>query len=135
MSRSRAVAQFVPVVRRRRRRSLNEKVAIVEESRAVGSSVAQAARRHAVNRTQVYTWARLFDQGALGPSVPSSPAATRLIEVQVSREPAQRATPAGRGMEAFGGRIEITLADGVRIAICGPVEAERLKQVLGVLRP
>lgn len=133
MSRSGAVAQFVPVVRRRRR-TVEEKIAIVHESRAAGSSVAEAARRHALNPKQVYTWRRLFDQGALATSSPRSHAAGRLIEVQVSREPVGGTAPVGCWPDASGGRIEITLADGVRIAIYGSVGVERLERVLGALR-
>jgi len=134
MSRSTALTQFVPVVRRRQRRTVEEKAAIVQETRTAGSSVAEVARRHAVNRQQVYTWRRLFDQGALRANAPSSPAATRLIQVQASPEPEGGAPPAGRGTHASGGFIEITFADGVRIAISGSAGAERLEQVLGALR-
>jgi hypothetical protein len=35
---------------------------------------------------------------------------------------------------AIEGRIEITLSDGVRVAISGSVSAEQLHQVLAVLR-
>lgn len=134
MSRSRAVVQVMQAVRRRRHRTLAEKITIVQESRASGSSVVAAARRHAVNPTQVYKWRRQLDQGALGASRASSPAPARLIEVQVSGEPVVAATSAARGTSGSEGRIEITLADGVRIAICGSVGAERLEQVLGALR-
>ena len=131
MSRSGAMVQSGQAVARRRRRTLEEKVSIVRESRSPGSSVVEAARRYAVNPKQVYTWRRLFDLGALEPN---GPVGTRLIEVQMNGEPAAVATPAVRRAGASEGRIEITLADGVQIAVCGSVEAERLEQVLGVLR-
>jgi len=102
-----------------------------------GASVAEVARRHGVNANQVFTWRLQQEQGVLGRRKRGRPVAVRLLPVQVSREPrespaeastAPSATPAGEG------RIEITLADGIRIAISGAVVAEQLRQVLAVLR-
>jgi transposase len=115
---------------RRRRRTVAEKIGIIQESRAPGSSVAEVAHRHAVNPKQVYTWRRQLKQAALGPSH----AAAQLLEVRVSGEPRAGAAQESRRLAGPDGRIEITLADGVRIAISGAVGAERLEQVLGVLR-
>jgi len=102
-------------------RTVEEKIQIVTESRMPGASVAEVARRHGVNANQVFTW-RLQQ---------------RLLPVQVSREarespaetsPAPPATPVSEG------RIEITLPDGIRIAISGAVAAEQLRQLMVVLR-
>ena len=118
-------------------RTVEEKIQIVTESRMPGASVAEVARRHGVNANQVFTWRLQQEQGVLGRRKRGRPAAVRLLPVQVSREArespaeASAAPPATHMSE---GRIEITLADGIRIAISGVVAAEQLRQVLAVLR-
>jgi hypothetical protein len=61
----------------------------------------------------------------------------KLLPVQVrseAQEPSAEASTATPAAPASEGRIEITLADGVRIAISGAVSAEQLHHVLAVLR-
>src|SRR2546425_12778275 len=51
---------------KRRRRSLEEKRRIVEETLRAGASVARVARRHAVNANQVFYWRKKYREGRLG---------------------------------------------------------------------
>jgi len=51
---------------KRRRRSLEEKRRIVEETLEPGASVARVARRHAVNANQVFYWRKQYREGRLG---------------------------------------------------------------------
>ena len=102
-----------------------------------GASVAEVARRHGVNANQVFTWRLQQEQGVLGRRKRGRPAAVRLLPVQVrseAQEPLAETSTAMLPAPASAGRIEITLADGVRIAISGAVPAEHLRQVLAVLR-
>jgi transposase len=116
----------------RRHRTVDEKTRIVAETRAPGASVAEVARRYAVNANQIFEWRRQCDQGTLGQRTLRG---SRLIRVQVNGENAAGAVAApGITRPASEGRLEITLVDGVRIAVCGDVPAERLEQVLAVLR-
>lgn len=117
-------------------RTIEQKARIVAETRAPGVSVAEVARRYEVNANQVFAWRRLADQGLLRPS--GSEGAVQLLPVKVSgarqgrvRERGPSPSSSRTGAE---GRIEITLADGVRVAICGPVTSERIAQVLTALR-
>jgi transposase len=115
-------------------RTIEEKARIVAETRAPGVSVAEVARRHEVNANQVFAWRRLADQGLLRPS--TNDGAVKLLPVKVSgarqgRVRERRPTSNRAGSD---GRIEITLADGVRVAVCGPVTGERIAQVLAALR-
>ena len=99
--------------------------------------MAEVARRHGVNANQVFTWRLQQDQGVLGRRRRGRPAAVKLLPVQVrneTQEPLPEASTATLAAPASEGRIEITLADGVRIAISGAVSAEQLHQVLAVLR-
>jgi len=50
----------------RRRRSVEEKRRIVEETLESGASVARIARRHAVNANQVFYWRKKYREGRLG---------------------------------------------------------------------
>jgi len=52
----------------RRRRSVEEKRRIVEETLEAGASVARVARRHAVNANQVFYWRKKYREGRLGKS-------------------------------------------------------------------
>jgi transposase len=95
------------------------------------------ARRHGVNANQVFTWRLQQEQGVLGRRRRGRPAAVKLLPVQVrseTQEPLAEANTATLAAPANEGRIEITLADGVRIAINGAVSAEQLDHVLAVLR-
>src|SRR6202166_2767049 len=64
---------------KRRRRSLEEKRRIVEETLESGASVARVARRHAVNANQVFYWRKKYREGRLGQG-PSS----KLLPVTLS---------------------------------------------------
>ena len=118
-------------------RTVEEKIQIVTESRMLGASVAEVARRHGVNANQVFTWRLQQEQGVLGRRKRGRPAAVKLLPVQVSREaqePLAEASSAALAAPASEGRIEITLADGVRITISGAVSVGQLHPVLSVLR-
>ncbi len=49
----------------RRRRSVDEKLAIVRETFEPGASVSGVARRHQVNANQVFAWHKLYQDGSL----------------------------------------------------------------------
>jgi transposase len=54
--------------RRRRYWSLDEKLAIVAESFSAPSSISEVARRHQLNRNQLFQWRSQFRRGELGGS-------------------------------------------------------------------
>ena len=132
-----AVDTFGRRVAPRRYRTVEQKIQIVAESRVPGASVAEVARRHGVNANQVFSWRRQQEQGVLGRRTCQAP--VKLLPVQVcseAPEPPAEASAATRvaAGSASEGRIEITLADGVRIVISGAISLEHLHQVLAVLR-
>lgn len=99
--------------------------------------MAEVARRHGVNANQVFTWRLQQEQGVLGRRKRGRPATVKLLPVQVrsgTQEPLAEPTTAMPVIPASEACIEITLADGVRIAIRGAVSSEQLHQVLTVLR-
>ena len=57
--------EVITSVQRRRRWSAEEKAQIVQETYAPGMSVSLVARQHGVAPNQVFTWRRLYAEGAL----------------------------------------------------------------------
>jgi transposase len=106
----------------RRRRSIEEKRRIVEETLEAGTSVARVARRHAVNANQMFYWRKKYREGWLGES-PSS----ELLPVTLSDISRSESGRSGCGSSPFAvGSMEIKLAKGT-VRISGNVDA-------GVLR-
>jgi transposase len=57
--------EVITSVQRRRRWSAEEKVRMVQETYAPGMSVSLVARQHGVAPNQLFTWRRLYAEGAL----------------------------------------------------------------------
>ena len=123
----------------RTRHTIEEKLRIVEETRARGASVATVARRHNVNPNQVFAWRQLYrrgllkSQGAKGdskmlpvkvstPTVLPSERAASTVPSQSSAEPKQASR-----------LIEIRLSNGHSIVLHGRVDAEALSRVIDLL--
>ena len=123
----------------RTRHTIEEKLRIVEETRARGASVATVARRHHVNPNQVFAWRQLHRRGLLNrqatkgdakmlpvkvstPTVLPTERAPRTVPSQISAEPKQAAR-----------LIEIRLSNGHSIVLHGRVEAEVLARVIDLL--
>src|SRR6202051_25015 len=53
-------------VKKRQKRSIEEKRRIVEETLEAGASVARGARRHAVNANQVFYWRKKYREARVG---------------------------------------------------------------------
>ena len=70
-------------VGRRRRRSVAEKLQIVQLTLEPGASVAEVGRAHGVNANQLFKWRRQYERGQLGKAgVPS----TALLPVTISAD-------------------------------------------------
>ncbi|MFC3228315.1 transposase [Marinibaculum pumilum] len=103
----------------RRRWPEDVKRRIVEETLLPGASVSIVARRHDVNANQLFKWRRHY-------GVSGSVGARRadLLPVQVTGSPRP---------EPSAGMIEVELANGHRLRLCGQVDAAVLRQVLDAL--
>src|SRR5258707_10362575 len=113
---------------KRRRRSVEEKRGIVEETLEAGASVARLARRHAVNANQVFYWRKKYREGRLGKGRSSN-----LLPVAVSDIPWSKSGPVrGASSRCPLGAMEIKLPKG-QLRITGSVEAEALRIVLECL--
>jgi transposase len=120
----------------RRRRPVEEKRRIVEETLEPDASVARVARAHGVNANQVFHWRRQYRQGLLGEG---NAEAVQLIPVQVTgatagkgnrqvRRQAVRATCDG-SRSTPSGTIQVELPKG-HLRLTGCVDAEALRVVL-----
>jgi transposase len=111
----------------RRRRSVEEKRRIVEETLAAGASVARVARRHAVNANQVFYWRQKYREGRLG-KVSSS----NLLPVTISEIPANKSGQVGGvASRCSSGTMEIQVAKG-QLRVTGTVEVRSTAHRAGV---
>ena len=116
---------------RRRRWSLEEKLRILAQSVAPGSSASLACRMHGISSGQLYTWRRQFRTGEL----------TGFAPVTVAPSAGQLAPPAAlaalasppEAAQSMAGMIEVELPSGVKLRITGAVDAAMLRQVLSAL--
>lgn len=113
---------------RRRRWSVDQKLAIVAESLRPGASPLAVARRHGISSGHLYTWRRLIREGALSPASPEA----GLLPVHVTAEPAV-AGPTPPALPAPSGRMAIVLPNGWRVEMDGTVDETALSRVLSAL--
>ncbi len=81
----------VEVEARRRKRSKQERRAIVEETLVPGVSVAVVARAHGVNANQVFHWRKLHREGLLEEKL----AGAELVPVRITDRPVAGGKAAG----------------------------------------
>src|SRR6202035_5282765 len=107
---------------KRRRRTVEEKRRIVEETLEAGASVARVARRHAVNANQVFYWRKKYRDGRLGKG-PSS----KLLPVTLSLSDRTCGKPASWSSAV--GSLEIKLSKGT-IRVAGNVDVVVLRTAI-----
>ena len=122
--------------KRRRRFSEEFKRQVVAETLNGENSVAGVALRHGLNNNLVFTWRRRQLRALSG--VTAMPA--KLLPVTITEPSMALAAPVSRtGVKRkrsdrarSRGRIEIE-CNGMRIVVCGTVDAQALQVVLGAL--
>ncbi len=110
----------------RRRWTLEEKRRIVAESESGPRQVSATARRYGLSPAHLFNWRRLAREGRLG----AGELAT-FAQAVIACEPAVE--HAGSTATAERNRIEIILADGVRVVVDQGVDAGALARVIGAL--
>ena len=114
------------VVRRTKRLWTDEeKRSICFQTAAPGVSVAQVARRYAVNANLVFKWLRDPRFAPDPASVPALPEEARFLPVEIVAE--TRSAPTAPAAE---NHIEIELAGGHRMRICGSYDPEALARLI-----
>ena len=120
--------------RGRRRRSVSEKLQIVQLTMAPGASVAEIARTHELKANQVFTWRRLFEKGQLSDAGARS---TALLAVTISAdaETKRETTDAATDVQTSrGGAIHIELPGRAIISVESGADPALLRFVLESLR-
>ncbi|SRR5260370_33196517 len=112
----------------RRRRSVEEKQRIVEETLEAGASVARVARRHAVNANQVFYWRKKYREGRLGKNQSSKLLPVTLSDISWSKS---RRTGCAASLFAVGS-MEIKLAKGT-LRVAGNVDVVALRTAIECL--
>jgi transposase len=110
-------------VKKRQKRSVEEKRRIVEETLAAGASVARVARRHAVNANQVFYWRKKYREGRLdkGPS-------SKLLPVTLSDSRCGKSASWSSAV----GSLEIQLNKGT-VRVAGNVDVVVLRTAIECL--
>ena len=122
------IAVGTPKQGTRRRRSIEEKRRIVEETLEPGASVARVAQRHAINANQVFSWRKKYWEGELGKSRSS-----HLLPVTVSDQSPSTSEQGGcASTRGITGAMEIQLPKG-QVRVTGSVDGEALRTVLEYL--
>src|ERR1700742_3964747 len=105
---------------RRRRWSVEEKLRILAQSVAPGSSVMLVCRMHGISSGQLYTWRRQFRTGELTGFAPVtvSPPLGQLASVSPDVDPVSTNADVDR---PAGGMIEVELRSGAKLRITGAV--------------
>ncbi|MEJ1161447.1 IS66-like element accessory protein TnpA [Prosthecomicrobium sp. N25] len=111
-----------------RRRTVEEKTAIVAETLGGAETVSEVARRHDICPSLVFTWRRQAREGRLG-SVRDAPP---LLPVTIEGDGAATACGSDRSRRATR-LIEIDLGRGRRVRVDRDVDADALRLVLDVL--
>jgi transposase len=117
-------------VTKRRFWSVEEKLRILAQADAPGSSVKLACRAHGVSSGQFYTWRKQLRTGEL----------TGFVPVSVAAEPPLLPAPVPAREEAppvlapAPGLVEVELISGIKLRISGEVEAVALRRILSALR-
>jgi transposase len=110
-------------VKKRQKRSVEEKRRIVEETLAAGTSVARVARRHAVNANQVFYWRKKYREGRLDKNQPS-----KLLPVTLSDSRCGKSASWSSAV----GSLEIKLSKGT-LRVAGNVDVVVLRTAIECL--
>jgi transposase len=135
-------AELLGRVERRRRFSVEQKLAILTEATRPGASLSAVARRHGLLPAQVYKWRRLAELGVIG--VPGASELPSFVAVEIAKDvptlpaPVSENNPAvndapRRRRRKKAGLIEIELTGGRRVRVDRDVDAAALERVLDVL--
>ena len=118
----------MPRRRRYRHWSAEEKRSICRQTRAPGVSVAQVARRHALNANLIFKWLK-DPRFAPIAAVEGEPV---FLPVEVRGDGAP-AIPMASPADDPHGRVQIVLATGHRMTVEGPFDEDAVGRLLSIL--
>lgn len=113
--------------RKKRFWSDDEKRSICLQTMVPGVSVAQVARRYAMNANLIFKWLK---DPRFAPEVVEAEAEAAFLPVEISPSVSYRAPEQPPGLGPPGGRIEIELAGGHRVSAEGGFDPDVLARLL-----
>jgi transposase len=111
----------------RRRWSAEEKRRIVAESESGPRQVSATARRYGLLPGQLFNWRRLWREGRLERTADTVTFAQAVIACD------RAASSVPFAVAAVTSRMEIVLADGIRVVVDKDVDADALARVIGAI--
>ena len=118
----------------RRKYTVDEKRAMVEETQVHGASVPEVAQRHGVNANLLSVWRRLYRRGLLTSEVRSDAAALLPVEVATpTMLPTQRAAAPKLPKPDRALSVEVEFVGGQRLRIHGTVDRPLLRELIAAL--
>jgi len=120
--------RFEVVAETRRRWSVEEKRAIVEEASGPCTNVSAVARRFGIKPALLYRWKKEFAAQS------SAREAADLVPVAIVAPPVSAQQPcAPPAFDDFDGEIEVALTNGRRVRVGADVAPAALKRIIAVL--
>jgi len=133
------MGEVISVVARRRRWTLEQKLALVEDVSRPGASVAAIADRHGMSRSLLFDWRRQMLEGTM-PGVVRADAAPALVSVRVMDAPPKQVPcppSPSRGSAVRPGKpvpmIEVVLPNGRVLRVSEAIRPEVLARLAAVL--
>jgi transposase len=131
--------EIISTVARRRRWTIEEKVAILDDASQRRASITAVADRHGISRNLIYLWRRQAREGSMPGVTVSNGAASPFVAVQIAdcteKAPAQNApqhlpAPVGRRRS---GLIEIALSNGRVVKVEESIDPATLSRIVAAL--
>lgn len=126
--------EVISVVARRRRWTLEQKLALVGEVSRPGASVAAVADRHGMSRSLLFDWRRQVRDGTM-PGVVRADAAATLVPVRIVDDAPPKQTPR-RSAERAGkaaAAVEVVLSNGRVLRVSEAIAPEVLGRLAAAL--
>ena len=132
--------EVISVVARRRRWTLEQKLALVEEVSRPGASVAAVADRHGMSRSLLFEWRRQVREGTMRGVVRADAAATlvpvRIVGDEPLKETARPLAPSRGSAERAGkssATVEVVLSNGRVLRVSEAIAPEVLGRLAAAL--
>ncbi len=125
--------EVITGVERRRRWTFEEKAAIVAESYATAISISDVARRHGLNRSQLFQWRRQFREGVFGVGGAAEGFVPVVGDFRVVAETPQDVMVADAAAADGPGAIEVVVG-AMTVRVPPATDEAALRRVLGVVR-
>ena len=131
--------EIISTVARRRRWTIEEKVAILDEASQPGASITAVADRHGISRNLIYLWRRQAREGSMPGVTVSNGAPSPFVAVRVAdgaeeaparNVPQRLPAPVGRRRP---GLIEIALSNGRVVKVEDNIDPATLSRIVAAL--